>query len=142
VSDERRAELDAVARELKHNDECGPGPVSEAEYRADAEAIIAALDRVRDARRDDEDRCECKVRVAAPGERGERLSNGCPVHGAARSPQGEDHEAGIEAARLKLPSAWRHDGTVDEGEALTRVMVAAYLSRVSAPKADEKQEAR
>jgi hypothetical protein len=35
---------------------------------------------------------------------------------------------GLEAARLKLPAAWRHDGTVDEGEALTRVMVAAYLS--------------
>jgi chromosome segregation ATPase len=54
ADDDRRAEIEAVARELKHNDECGPGPVSEEEYRADAEAIIAALDRVRDARGDDE----------------------------------------------------------------------------------------
>jgi hypothetical protein len=52
--DDRRAEIEAVARELKHNDECGAGPVSEEEYRADAKEIIAALDRVRDARDDDE----------------------------------------------------------------------------------------
>jgi hypothetical protein len=44
------------------------------------------------------------------------------------SEQRADHDEGLEAARLKLPAAWRHDGTVDEGEALTRVMISAYLS--------------
>lgn len=29
-----------IAAELKHNDECGPGPVSEAEYLDDAQAIL------------------------------------------------------------------------------------------------------
>jgi hypothetical protein len=54
ADDDRRAEIEAVVRELKHNDECGPGPVSDAEYQADAEAIITVLHRVRDARGDDE----------------------------------------------------------------------------------------
>jgi hypothetical protein len=141
ADDERRAEIEAIQRVLEDADlhmhmRMDSMPLKGDPAEEVAEDVLAALDRLRDARGDDEgqffvcDKC------------GERLPGDVAIEHYCRSSQGEDHEAGIEAARLKLPSAWRHDGTVDEGEALARVMVAAYLSRVSAPKADENQEAR
>lgn len=39
---------------------------------------------------------------------------------------GERREAAIEAARKQLPTAWRREGTVDNGIAITEAMLAAY----------------
>jgi hypothetical protein len=82
-----RAEIEAVAREMG-------GPAAWPMFLRAAAMAIEAVDRVRDARGDDEAaRCGCNELVG--GHRDE-----CPKWGdapPARFPQGEDHEAGIRA---------------------------------------------
>jgi hypothetical protein len=86
-----RAEIEAVARALAKlaNDTAEQVGMEHdygwEEYEAEAETAIAALDRVRDARGDDEAaRCGCNELLG--GHRDE-----CPKWG--ESPQGENHEA-------------------------------------------------
>lgn len=113
-----RAEVEAVALrekiadELAHNDECGSGPLSRQEYLDDADALLGLI----------------QAGLAREGW----------MPPGARSPQGEDHEAGIEAAKETdaarsipdgeqgpWPGTPLFDAEVDEG---VREIVAAYVA--------------
>jgi hypothetical protein len=113
--------------------------------------VIAAVDRVRDARGDDdgrEERLNLRMRAATM----EAMRTGeLPDPPAARSPQGEDHEAGIEAGARAIagepscycPDDWRQPKTEtcpahgtgewpeDRHRRTAKKVIAAYLARVS-----------
>jgi hypothetical protein len=158
-----RAEIEAVARAFLLAVDEHPPEVVDADgswrigggaLRAWEAAIVdlrVALDRVRDARGDDEGAQAMKIAGEIARGHAKRFPDGEPtcsscgvrlnqdnagedatccdycVAKAARSSQGEDHEAGIEAAA---------EAMMDAGPGLTfgrlaRIAVAAYLSRVS-----------
>jgi len=135
-----RAEIEAVARALLHK---GIGSWDEqSELRRSyllkqAEKAIEALDRVRDARGDDE------VQKAwdegrhpfGPGT-GQAVTQ--TRYEAARSPQGENHEAGIEAALDDFLPRYVHRWEKIPNQAEHRAYwrreferLAPFLSRVS-----------
>jgi hypothetical protein len=142
MSDERRAEIEAVARALHEQGfgfDIDADPVARESMFSVARVV---LDRLRDAQGDDEAaRCGCNELLG--GHRDE-----CPKWGdppAARSPQGEDHEALQRAVRAFVESWWEFDSLPPQDHynaVAERVQVLDdILSRVSAPKADENQEA-
>jgi hypothetical protein len=103
----REAEIEAVIRALVAEG-CGSGWAA-----ARAPKIIGALDAVRS---------RSLGHDFGPG-RGPDSCNLCGLPRSAHAPQGEDHEAGIEAAAKEY--GWA------DGEDVARRLVAAYLSRVS-----------
>jgi hypothetical protein len=117
-----RAEIEAVRHDARFALAEGMHPVDAAIYAAGR-----ALDRVRDARGDDE-APKRRPRVPAPSGRPGSLTP--PV---ALSPQGEDHEAGIEAAAqalIRLHSVFEPSDN-NFAWVTARHAVAAYLSHVS-----------
>lgn len=84
-----RAEIEAVANVLEGATSMFPNPSHAARYYA--EKAIEALDRVRDARRDDEKQWTCDACEDTGIDRRESIPCGCD----ARPPQGEDHEARV-----------------------------------------------
>jgi hypothetical protein len=197
MSDERRAEIAAArellrawdARELSHPEHPATHRQWSAWMNEAADRLSTALDRVRDARGDDEvntdiavaqiQRAQAEAAARSPQSVDDEddewhyttekpSSPDCPMCGKPwRSPQGEDHEA---ADYHLLPDApalaqcdicrrqsWALDevgatclmpqpsGAVCGGEMVGRsdglVAMVRHLSRVSAPKADENQEA-
>jgi hypothetical protein len=163
-----RAEIEAVAEVLEGATSMFPNPHHAARYYA--EKAIVALERVRDARGDDEacfdeagrrrypkmlhgeaataarhaehargdDACPVcggsGVRVGDYGAEADGWCDSCEGTGkAARSPQSEDHEAGIEAAAqalIRLHSVFEPSDN-NFAWVTARHAVAAYLSRVS-----------
>jgi hypothetical protein len=110
-----RAEIEAVAREMG-------GPAAWPMFLRAAEMAIEAVDRVRDARGDEalttakwkliEIRSQAATALTAVE---------AALAPAARSPQGEDHDAGIEAMAR----------AIDRTRDIAEDGLAAYLSRVS-----------
>jgi hypothetical protein len=140
MSNER--EVEAVARVFADNDGYrGSAYVPEA-YFPMAKRAIEALDRVRDARGDDEEGPVIVVNGEEVGRGADGMLNALDRMVPPRSPQDEDHEAGIEAAREAGRDAfhrWMRDSRYAErdglevhpGEAVADFVLAAYLSRVS-----------
>jgi hypothetical protein len=97
--DEDHELREKIAVQLAENDQCGVGPLSRQEYLDDAEAIMSII----------------------------RTYGG--TQEPRRSPQGEDHEAGIEAAW----AAWLDARTFrGQRESLSEA-IAVYLSRCPSP---------
>jgi hypothetical protein len=126
MTDERRAEIEAVRpfivgalREARAAISATPAATREnARALRLVDDALGRLDRVRDARGDDEAK-KRRPRVPAPSGR-----PGSLTPPAARSPQDEDHEAGIEAATRILFAFTTPGHRQAVGEA-----VAAYLAR-------------
>jgi len=75
--------LAKIADELRHNDECGPGPLSDDEYMDDARAILRIVDEHETVQRD---------RLRAENERLRAILDGCD-------------DAAIERATLAIDDA-------------------------------------